>query len=175
MYFAYSPFAGIWMVLYYMFTFLITNGIVILELIGLWFTFRKMHLPGWKGLIPFYSTYVLFDELWEKKHFWRVIIYLCISFGTSVIGSFLMTIGAVNAGSEFVNVLLIVLGASLLIACLVFAVLSIVIEFKLFFKMAKAFGLKSAWAWGMIFVPFVMFPIIGFNRKIVYYGPVSQV
>ncbi|MBQ3285801.1 MAG: hypothetical protein IJH40_09210 [Ruminococcus sp.] len=171
----YSPFASIWIILYYLIAFLFYNAAIILELVGLWFTYRKMGLPGWKGIIPFYSSYVLFEKLWDKKMFWRVIIYLCISFGVSILGSVLMIIGAMNAASEAVNIILIALGVSFEISSVVLAILTIVIMFRLYKKMAHAFGLKDAWAWGLLFIPYVMLPIIGFNKNIIYYGPVNQV
>ena len=86
-----------------------------------------------------------------------------------------MIIGAMNAASEAVNIILIALGVSFEISSVVLAILTIVIMFRLYKKMAHAFGLKDAWAWGLLFIPYVMLPIIGFNKNIIYYGPVNQV
>ena len=35
-----------------------------LSLFGNWLVFKKMGEPGWKGVIPFYSLYVLFEKLY---------------------------------------------------------------------------------------------------------------
>ena len=54
--------------------------------VGLWFVFKKMGFPGWKGIIPFYNDYVLFDTLWEKKKFVRYVVYYGITLVATVIG-----------------------------------------------------------------------------------------
>ena len=72
-------------------------------------------------------------------------------------------------------IVVMIIGILFFIAALVMLILSFVVFFKIYHKTAKAFGLKTAWAWGMMFVPFIMFPIIGFNRNIVYYGPINTI
>lgn len=37
---------------------------------GLWRTFRKMGLSGWKCLIPVYSNWLMFKTVWEGSVFW---------------------------------------------------------------------------------------------------------
>ncbi|MBQ3331090.1 MAG: hypothetical protein IJG87_07915 [Ruminococcus sp.] len=145
--------------------------------IGMWFTFKKMNLPGWKGIIPFYNYYVLFEKLWDIKMFWRMVIYTAVGAGSAIFGSLFITLGAVFAAggnAQPVGIILLILGAASLIASLVLIILLIVLEFQLFVRMAAAFALKRAWAWGMLFIPYVIFPIIGFHKGIVYYGPVQQ-
>ena len=44
-------------------------GFGILTLIAQYFLFQKMGMPGWKGLIPIYSSYLLFKELLSTRHF----------------------------------------------------------------------------------------------------------
>ena len=151
------------------------------ELIGLWFTYKKMNLPGWKGIIPFYNFYILFEELWEVKHFWRMIIY-CVIFTVSfIIGEVLMIVGGVfsynvtpDASLSVSGIVFVILGILFFITALVMVIMMIVILVNIYRKTAKAFGLKKTWVWGLFFVPYIMFPIIGFNRKIVYYGPVEH-
>ena len=157
---------------------LIANATLVLQMVGSWFTFRKMGLPGWKGLIPYYSMYVLFEKLWDTKRFWRMIIYLCVYIGLFLFGYLFLMIGiAVGASSDATagGVILLIIGILTLIASIVMIVLSLVIQFQLFKRMAAAFGLQNGWAWGLLFVPYVMLPIIGFNKKIICYGAVNQV
>ena len=152
--------------------------------VGMWFTFKKMGKPGWKGIIPFYNLYVIFEEVWEKKEFWRLVTYLCVFAGACVFGSIMTAIGGVSIGAGYgyesggataVGVILLILGISLIIGSLVFVVLSIVQEYKLFRRLAFAFGLKPAWAWGLLFLPYVFFIIIGFHKRITYFRPVGPV
>ena len=159
---------------------LIANVTIVLQLVGLWFVFRKMGLPGWKGIIPYYGDYVLFDKLWETKKVWRMIIYSAVFAGTFIFGYIFIFMGIMFAASGSdptvaVAIVFIILGAASLIASIVMVVLAIVINFQLYKKLAHAFGLKDAWAWGLLFLPYVFLPIIGFHRNIIYYGPVNQV
>ncbi|MBQ7218418.1 MAG: hypothetical protein IJS27_02840 [Ruminococcus sp.] len=161
---------------------LIANASVALELVGLWFTFRKMGLPGWKGIIPFYGTYVLFQKLWDVKQFWRMIIYTGIYAGTFLFGYLFSVFGGVFAvtGSDYramsiSGVIFLILGILLMIASIVFLILMPMLQFQLYKKLAHAFGLKDSWAWGLLFLSFVFLPIIGFHKNIMYYGPVNQV
>ena len=45
---------------------LIQVVIILLNIIGLFKIYQKMGKPGWKGIIPFYNMYGLYDELWDK-------------------------------------------------------------------------------------------------------------
>lgn len=158
-------------------SYLVANASVALQLVGSWFTYRKMGLPGWKGLIPYYSMYVLFEKLWDKKLFWRVIVYMIIFTCALLFGYLFMMFGIMilaSGSSQTAGIILLILGVLFLIASVVFMILALVIEFKLYKKMAHAFGLNDAWAWGLLFIPYVMLPIIGFHKNIVYYGPVNQ-
>ena len=65
--------------------------------VGSWFTFKKMGLPGWKGIIPFYNYYVLFDTVWEKKKFWRYITLLIITVGLCILYAIVLGVLAVAA------------------------------------------------------------------------------
>lgn len=168
-------FFSIFAVILYFSFLMIVFASVALQLIGCWFTFKKMHLPGWKGIIPYYSTYVLFEKLWDVKMFWRMIIYLGVYTGTFIFGYILTALGGVFAAEKSIaGIIVLIIGLLTLLASLVFIILMMVIQYRLYQRMAAAFGLQDGWAWGLLFVPYIMLPIIGFNRRIVYYGPVNQ-
>ena len=42
--------------------------------ISRWHIFKKMGMPGWKGIIPYYGDYMLFKTVWTTKAFWAMII-----------------------------------------------------------------------------------------------------
>lgn len=162
-------------------SFLFSHILLGVELIGFWFTYKKMNLPGWKGIIPFYNVYVLFDELWETKHFWRSLIYCGVFAVSFIIGEIFFFVGNVFSargyrgdGFNMTSPVLLIIGLVFFAAALVMLVLAIMIYFKLYHMTAKAFGLKTAWVWGMLFVPYIIFPIIGFHKNIVYYGKVEH-
>lgn len=147
--------------------------------IGLWFTFKKMGLPGWKGIIPFYNLYVICEKVWDVKQFWRLVIYACVGAGLAMFGGLFMGIGGMGTAltayytqaASPAGIIFLVLGASMLIAALVMEILLIVLEFQIYLRLTQVFRLKRAWAWGLLFVPFVMFPLIGLHKNIFYYGP----
>jgi hypothetical protein len=67
---------------------------VVLPLIANWNIYKKMGEPGWKGIIPYYNTYVL------CKHVWKTVIFWWIA-GLSIAEIFLAL-----AGASSLNVLL---------------------------------------------------------------------
>lgn len=182
----YSIFFGgriipVWYSLIWVFNFILANILLGVELIGFWFTYKKMNIPGWKGIIPFYNVYALFEELWETKRFWRMVIFCGISAVSYIIGEVFLATGDGLSSRDFreaeyfsTNLVFLITGIVFLIIALVMLVLAFVICFKLYHKTTVAFGLKKAWVWGLIFVPYIMFPIIGFNKNIVYYGPIEH-
>ena len=149
--------------------------IIAAQMIGLWFTFRKMGLPGWKGLIPFYNVYVLCETLWEVKYFWRMIVFSIISAVTLITGEVLMSVwDHIAARGVMVGYGVVAAALSSLVVAFVMLVLAIVLTFRIYHKLVRGFGLKTAWVWGILFVPYIMFPIIGFNKNIVYLQPVKD-
>ena len=156
--------------------------------VGLWFVFKKMGFPGWKGIIPFYNDYVLFDTLWEKKKFVRYVVYYGITLVATVIGVIFCVFGTglIIGGAAMYNAsysyqgagvgmiigdsVLTLIGFLFSVAGLVFAILLLVLQFKLMARLADAFGLKRAWAWGLTFVSPVFMLILGLHKGIVYRG-----
>ena len=47
--------------------------------IGKWMMFNKMGEEGWKALIPFYSDYILYRDVWNTTPFWGVIALCLVS------------------------------------------------------------------------------------------------
>lgn len=81
-----------------------------------------------------------------------------------------------SGSADVVGVVLLILGILFLIASIVMIILAMVINYQLYKRLTRSFGLKDAWAWGLLFLPYVFLPIIGFHHKrIMYYGPVNQV
>ena len=133
---------------------ILMNLIAAAELLGLWFTFRKLSLPGWKGIIPFYSTYVLCEKLWEVKYFWKMVIYAAISVVSMLMGQILLMIRDMFVPIESAAyIILLLVGLAFIIAFFVMIIMALVVSFKLYHKLARGFGLKDAWAWGLLFLP----------------------
>lgn len=179
-FYGYGGVASVLSVLMSVLSFITSNLLLGVQLIGCWFTYKKMNLPGWKGIIPLYNVYVLFEELWETKYFWRGVIYFAVFAVSFIIGEILFAVGGVYSLSAYPGSALgtsgmvtMIIGIFFFVAALVMLIMAFVVFFKIYHRTAKAFGLKTAWVWGMLFVPYIIFPIIGFNKNIVYYGPLN--
>lgn len=148
--------------------------------IGSWFTFKKMGLPGWKGIIPYYNMYVLFDKVWEKKKFRTYIIYSAVIVVLAIMFSVLMTmcmlagITAYKYHTPGINTAWIVFYVSLaltilsLIAMLVMLVLLMVLQYKLYNRLAKCFGKSTGFAFGLLFLNPIFMMILAFGRSQYY-------
>lgn len=119
----------------------------ILIIAATWRIFKKAGTGGWKALIPIYSSYSLFKISWKTKYFWAMILLSVISgFLGGMVGFFLEYM-------PFFAIAQMVIGISLL-----------VIVIKAEVKLAKAFGKGGGFAVGMIFLPFIFYPILGFGK-----------
>ena len=179
MYYMYphNGFPSVFLTMWYIFMFFFTNAALAVAMIGSWFTYRKMGLPGWKGIIPGYNLYVLFEELWETKQFWRMIIYLGVYVVGCLFGSGFIALGGVfytDGRYTGPGLVFLLVGIGMMIASLVLLVLAIVKEYQIFRRMTRSFGLRAGWIWGLIFVPYILLPIIGFHKNIVYLQPVKE-
>lgn len=50
--------------------------LMILAFAGMWKTFEKAGMKGWKGIIPVYNMYLLITEI-AKKPWWYLLLYIC--------------------------------------------------------------------------------------------------
>ena len=119
---------------------LIQVVIILLNIIGLFKIYQKMGKPGWKGIIPFYNMYGLYDELWDKKYFW---------------GYLLAEVVMLNPSSPS--------GLLFSVADLVLAVAMIVVVMKLYIKLAKAFGKGTGFGVLTFFFAPICLAVLGFG------------
>lgn len=157
------------------------------QYVGMWFTFKKMGMPGWKGIIPFYNYYILFKEHSSVRDFWKWIIFQAGAMIAAGVGYFVIFFGAMASaggaayydysdngyaagGIAVGGVIAVICGIALMCGAVALIVLCCVVQFKMYAGLAAAFRLGKGWAWGLLFVPFVFFPILGFGNQFVYYG-----
>lgn len=119
---------------------LLQVAITLLNIIGLYKIYQKMGKPGWKGLIPFYNMYGLYDELWDKKYFWGYLLAQVVLMMPS------------NASGLLVN-----------LANLVLSVTMIVVVMKLYIKLAKAFGKGTGFGVLTFFFAPICLAVLGFG------------
>jgi len=119
----------------------------LLTLIATWRIFRKAGTGGWKALIPIYCDYTLIKIAWKKKYFWVMVVLSLIAMALGTAAEFL---------PEYFQYLAIAQG--------VITLTLIVIAIRAEVRLAKAFGKGGGFAVGLIFLPFIFYPILGFGK-----------
>ena len=125
--------------------------VLALTLIGKYFIFEKMGMPGWKSLIPIYSDYLLFRELIGSGYFWGYIASALLAGSCSA----LVTIGLVSGVMEFLFV----------IAAVASCTVTIAIQIKLAHSLSKSFGHGIGYTFGLIFIEPIMLMILGLGNN----------
>ena len=125
--------------------------VLALTLIGKYFIFEKMGMPGWKCLIPIYSDYLLFRELIGSGYFWGYIASALLACFCSA----LVTIGVVSGVMEFLFV----------IAAVAACTVTIAIQIKLAHSLSKSFGHGIGYTFGLIFIEPIMLMILGLGNN----------
>ena len=120
---------------------------------GEWMMLKKMGEKGWKALVPFYGTYLIFKHIWNKKMFW---VLLASSLTLGVMEG-LLRLPALTENLPFALVALVVSAVA--------AVVLIVVEIKAFHKLAQAFGHGLGYTLGLIFAHPVFSMMLGFGKS----------
>ena len=122
-----------------------------LSLIGKFFIFETMGMPGWKSLIPIYSDYLLFRELIGAGYFWGYIASALLAGSCSAF----VTIGLVSGVMEFLFIITAVAACTVTIA----------IQIKLAHSLSKSFGHGIGYTFGLIFIEPIMLMILGLGNN----------
>lgn len=157
-------FIGIWMV-----SMLLVIGLVAMQLISRWFIFKKMGMPGWKGIIPFYSNYQLFRTVWSTKAFWAYIIGMGVYYALYMVVYVFSVMSMVLTGmktAKALPVVLIVMAAVMILLSVAFLVYALVIMFKLNNRLAKAFGKSTGFAVGLTLLEPIFGMILAFDKSV---------
>jgi hypothetical protein len=122
---------------------------VVLPFIANWNIYKKMGEPGWKGIIPYYNTYVMCKHVWKREIFWWI------------------------AGLSVATVVLTWLGVSSLLISLL-GLVQFILSIGITIKEGKAFGKGVGFIIGMIFLPFIFKLILAFGSA-EFIGQAEQV
>ena len=120
-----------------------------------WHIFKKMGMPGWKGIIPYYGDYMLFKTV-------------CLS--SIFIIPVTVALAARNASSSTAFLPMVVWGIVQAVLMLAFLVFVLVIQVRLHLRLAKGFGKGAGFGVGMAFLSAIFYPILAFG-KAQYIGP----
>ena len=122
-----------------------------ISLIGKYFIFEKMGMPGWKSLIPIYSDYLLFRDLIGSGYFWGYIASALLAGSCSAF----VTIGLVSGVMEFLFIITAVAACTVTIA----------IQIKLAHSLSKSFGHGIGYTFGLVFIEPIMLMILGLGNN----------
>lgn len=122
----------------------------IIMVIANWKIFTKAGEAGWKSIIPFLNTYVLFKIAWNVKMFW-------IMTGTLIAGSVCTSIAGEDGG------VLTIVGAA-------FSLISCVVGIIMIHKLSKSFGHGILFTLGLLFLSPLFTLILGLGSSR-YIGP----
>ena len=166
--------------------------LVVLTVAGIWMTFTKAGEGGWKALIPIYNNYIMLrigghSGWWVLTFLLPVIPWLigvsasianAQSFGTGTESTGDFTSSAqMNFGLEqlfqvggvltflFVVLVMLVVGAFFHLVMLVTVVMT--------YDVARSFGKGMGFTFGLLALPFVFWPILGFGDA-EYRGPAAH-
>ncbi|OQA23814.1 MAG: hypothetical protein BWY61_01370 [Firmicutes bacterium ADurb.Bin354] len=134
-------------------------------------------------MIPFYNRYILL-KLSGKKKLWiwflslNIVMILCVVAFTAAFMGPLFAAALNGTTPEFFGrsdeeIIFGFLGG-MMIYCLISSVISIgllVINILMCLGMTESFGINGGYAVGLIFLPYVFYPIIGFSKNIHYICP----
>ena len=117
-----------------------------------WVLFTKFGEPGWKGIIPYYNTYVQMYYTWDIKYFW---IYLVSQLGYSVV--------SLSGIKDDGNALILLIAVTLNIT-------SIVMQVLIYYHLALSFGYGFGFTVGLCLLPVIFLPILAFGSNNHYLG-----
>lgn len=121
----------------------------VVGLVGLYKIFEKMGEPGWKGIVPFYNIYLLFDKLLDKTY---GIGYICATLVTAVCTAFLETN---SQGNTF-----------LMIVSVISSLILLALSVALMIRLGKAFGKSNAFIAGLILLTPIFELILGTDDSV---------
>ena len=124
--------------------------LTILTFIAIWKIFTKAGEPGWKTLIPIYNVYTLCKII--GVNFW--IWFLAIPFASG----FIISLVASNS-TDLSNKLQ--------------SIVSLIIEIKISYSLAKSFGKDTIFTVGLVLLPPIFLLILG-NGSSEYIGPTVE-
>lgn len=131
-----------WLLVGYMAGILIAVAAVIAIIAGSWKVFEKAKWPGWAAIIPVYNNYVLVRI--ARLSLW----YLVLQFSPLLVP---LTVFLVPALTLYVS--------------MVSAILSIGVSFYIMMEIAARFDKGNLFALGLVLLPFVFIPILGFGSS----------
>lgn len=137
---------------------LIALAAAVVTIIGQWKVFEKAGKPGWAAIVPFYNSYVIYQIGGFPP------LLMLLNIGVSVFGimsSFFSSFAEYY--QEFIVISLMISGI-LSLASLALTVVEVLTSINI----AKRFGKSELYGFGLAFLPFVFYMMLGLDKNAVY-------
>ena len=150
-----TVFVGAFLIVYLILIF-VSMAVGILDIVAYWKLFEKAGEPGWKSLIPFYNLFVITK----------------IATGRYAAATWI----AVLAGIYYILLILVSVTESVILTLIAFLALIpvVVLSCYIYYKFGEAYGKSKGWCVAMIFLNQILIIAMGFDKDVVYTGPVSK-
>ena len=126
--------------------FFIAVVLLIIYILAYWMIFNKAGEPGWKALIPVYSTYIEYKLTWSGKMFGLLAVFAVIAVAFQHVGGLgIIVFLAASVGMVVMRV----------IACI---------------KLSVSFGHGAWFGVGLVFLNFIFLLVLAFDGS-EYIGP----
>ncbi len=163
---------------------------LVITLAGIWKTFVKAGESGWKALIPVYNNYIMLriggHSGWWVLTFllplipWLIAILSATANAqttTNMAGTTSLPVGQMNVTPDQIlgigGVVAAVIITMIMLAVMAFFQLLVLVSVVMTYDLARSFGKGMAFTWGLLVLPVVFWPILGFGEA-EYRGPVAH-
>ena len=150
-----TVFLGAFLIVYLILIF-VSLAVGILDIISYWKLFEKAGEPGWKSLIPFYNLFVITK----------------IATGGYTAATWI----AVLTALYYILLILVSITESVILTLIAFLALIpvVVLSCYIYYQFGKAYRKSTGWCVAMIFLNQILIIAMGFDKDVVYTGPVSK-
>ena len=137
-------------------------------IVGQWKVFEKAGQPGWCAVIPYYNTWKLYEISGVKPVF---SLFLVGGMFCNIIGNSLSI--AAQSGDSYIAAFGLV---SILFSFISIGlnITSIVFSIKAALNLAVYCGKEQVYGLGLAFLPFIFYPMLGFDKNVTYNKPVES-
>ncbi len=137
-----------------------------LSIAGEWMLLEKIGEKGWKALLPFYRTYLLFRIFWDRKVYF---LYLGLTVILLILAVYALTVA-------LLAMVFLAMGYSIQEGQLVFCILlllglgiaTLVVQWKLYRKVSGCFGEGTLFTFGLLLFPGIFMLVLGLSAKYEY-------
>lgn len=146
---------------------MLSLALTVFMIVCMWMIFEKLDIEGWKCLIPFYNSYVLFKRLYTVTAFIIGIVAAAVLFFSTIALATSAVAGIAGLFDVFGVFEKITVAGILIPVILITAstITLLVLTVILYVKLSEKFGKSGAFAVGLIFLSPIFLGILAFDPQ----------